>query len=174
MFSFDRFVDGFNSFSPPFKCRLMLLFVISLLYIVDMGVCVSGGFAYKLGYRGADFNKLEKSARFHHLSRRLVSNMIPIRDREKTSMCAYEVVTDVNSQRIPDKIDKVLCLRESCKCADQGGFKCTQLYTQLNVTYLTDEYRSSLDFELVNVEYACVCSRAPGGSQVNLLEPVLV
>lgn len=122
----------------------------------------------------SDLKRVERNAHLHHISRRIAPHMVPIRERETTSLCSYEVVTDQNLQRIPDKIDKVICRKDSCKCAEQGGFKCTQLYTQLNVTYLTSDLKMSNEFDLIDVEYACVCSRTPGGANVNLLEPVLV
>ncbi|EEB19305.1 hypothetical protein Phum_PHUM566000 [Pediculus humanus corporis] len=124
--------------------------------------------------KGLNETKFINNDNIHHVYRRVASSMVPIRDREKTSICSYKVITDINNQRIPDKIDKVICLKDSCKCSNQGGFKCTQLYTQLNVTYVTNDFLSNFEFELIDVEYACVCSRAPGGSNVNLLEPVFV
>lgn len=106
--------------------------------------------------------------------KRMMPAMVPIRDRMTSSLCSYEVVVDVNPQRIPNKIDRVLCQRDSCKCVEQGDYRCTQLYAQLNVTYLTNDLKSNFDFEMLNVEYACVCSRGSGSPGVKILEPVLV
>lgn len=111
----------------------------------------------------------------HHRAERFMPQvMVPVRDRMTSSLCSYKVQVDVNPVRIPNKIDRVLCQVDSCKCVEQGDYRCTQLYAQMNVTYLTNDLKSNFDFEMINVEYACVCSRGSGSPGVKVLEPILV
>lgn len=107
---------------------------------------------------------------FHSHRNRRFSSLIPVRDRISNAICSYEVITDINFQRIPSKIDRVICKTDDCKVIGNTDYKCAQLYAELNVTYPKENCR--LEFELMNIEYACICAKSIGSTQITVIEPV--
>jgi len=99
------------------------------------------------------------------------STMVPVRERQEASLCRYDVVVDHDPKRVPDRVDKVLCRQDGCKCVDAGDFKCTQLYTQLNVSYTG---KSVLQYDILDVELGCVCARTSGRADLQSIMPDLV
>ncbi|KAL0270626.1 UNVERIFIED_CONTAM: hypothetical protein PYX00_007974 [Menopon gallinae] len=107
---------------------------------------------------------------FHSHRNRRFSGLIPVRDRISNAICSYEVITDINFQRIPNKIDRVICKTDDCKVIGNSDYKCAQLYAELNVTYPKENCR--LEFELMNIEYACICAKSIGSTHITVIEPV--
>lgn len=99
-------------------------------------------------------------------------HMVPVRDRQDVSLCRYDVVVDHDPTRIPDRVDKVLCRRDGCKCVEAGDFRCTQLYTQLNVSY--GIATGNLQYDALDVELACVCARSSDRTELQALGPDIV
>lgn len=96
---------------------------------------------------------------------------VPVRERQDASLCRYQVKVDYDATRIPDRIDKVLCRQEGCKCVEAGDYRCTQLYTQLNVSYITP---TASQYDILDVELACVCARSVSSGDMQDLNAKIV
>lgn len=67
--------------------------------------------------------------------KRNVLQTVPITHAEEIGMCRFVVQKDTDPQRIPQTIYTVTCRQTGCQCGSEGDYRCTQLTTEVRVSY---------------------------------------